>query len=33
MGLTVSVWKDDPWFVAHSLEADLASQGETEDER
>ena len=29
---TASVWQEDEWFVAQCLEADVASQGQTEDE-
>jgi predicted RNase H-like HicB family nuclease len=29
---TASVWQEGKWFVAQSLEVDVASQGETETE-
>lgn len=29
---TASVWQEGIWFVAHCLEVDIASQGETEAE-
>ena len=32
MRFTVSVWKEDDWFVAQCLEIDVASQGRTEEE-
>ena len=28
---TATVWKEDDWYVAQALEADVASQGETVD--
>lgn len=30
--LSASITQEDDWFVARSLEVDIASQGETEDE-
>ncbi len=30
--LTASVWREDNWFIAHFLEVDIASQGESEEE-
>ena len=29
---SASVWQEDEWFVAQCMEADVASQGETEEE-
>jgi len=29
---TASIWQEDEWFVAQCVEADVASQGKTEDE-
>ncbi len=28
---TISLWQEDPWFIAQCLDIDIASQGETPD--